>query len=138
MAKTERNEALAALAQLLREADGEKPATTRGMRPPSAADFRRAERYLTGLGIDSNEFAALLEGDADEGETHLPLVEGLLDRLVESSTADRSRVEVYGEAAEDPDLDQRVREIVRNEVERLKKTGGPVQDATERRNKKPR
>ncbi len=128
MSKTDRNEALASLAKLLRETDGEDVA------PSEAAEIRRAQRYLAGLGIEAEEFIAAYEGGAGETQSHVPLVDGLLDRLVESSSMERGRIDLFGGAPEEPDLDRRVREIVRSEVDRLKKTGQPA----ERRDKKTR
>ncbi len=113
MTKTDRNEALASLAKLLRETDGEEAV------PSAAAEVRRAKRYLAGLGIDVEEFVAAYEGGGGEAQ-HVPLVDGLLDRMVESAPMDRRRTDLFDGAPEEPDLDRRVREVVRTEVNRLK------------------
>jgi hypothetical protein len=118
MSKTDRNEALASLAKLLRETDGEDAA------PSGAAEIRRAKRYLAGLGIEAEDFIAAYEGGGGEAQPHVRLVDGLLDRLVESASADRGRTDPFDGAPEEPDLDRRVREIVRGEVGRLKAGGG--------------
>lgn len=125
MSKTDRNEALASLAKLLRETDGEDVV------PSGAAEIRRAQRFLAGLGIEAEEFIAAYQGGAGEAP-HVPLVDGLLDRLVESSSMERGRSDPFSGAPEDPDLDGRVREIVRSEVDRLKKTGKPTLRHSER------
>ncbi|HEV7668756.1 MAG TPA: hypothetical protein VGS22_09545 [Thermoanaerobaculia bacterium] len=118
------------MAKLLRETDGEDVA------PSRASEIRRAQRFLIGLGIEAEEFIAAYEGSDGDGQPHVPLVDGLLDRLVESASMDRGRIDPFGGAPEEPDLDRRVREIVRGEVERLKKTGKPGAPSTERRDPK--
>ncbi len=131
MSKTDRNEALASLAKLLRETDGEDGA------PSGASEVRRAQRFLAGLGIEAEEFIAAYEGGGGDEQPLVPLVDGLLDRLVESATMDRGRAHSFDDAPEEPDLDRRVREIVRGEVDRLK-AGKPSPKSAERRDKKPR
>ena len=128
MTKTDRNEALASLAKLLRETDGEDVV------PSGAAEIRRAKRFLAGLGIEAEEFVAAYEGGG-EAQPHVPLVDGLLDRMVESAPMDRGRTDLFDGAPEEPDLDRRVREIVRGEVNRLK-AGKASRRGTERRDKK--
>ncbi len=131
MAKKSKNEALASLARLLRETDalGEAPAT--------AVEIRRARRFLAGLGLEAEEFVAAFEGREGEGTQHLPIVEGMLDRLAESAKSDRGAGALYADAPEEPDLDRRVREIVRSEVDRLKKTGGQANKPSGGRGTKP-
>ena len=132
MSKTDRNEALASLAKLLRETDGEDVA------PSGAAEIRRAQRFLAGLGIEAEEFIAAYEGGSGETQPHVPLVDSLRDRLGESSSMERGRTDPFGGAPEEPDLDGRVREIVRSEVERLKRAGKPAARPTDRPEKKAR
>ena len=129
MTKTDRTEALASLAKLLRETDGED------VLPSGTAEIRRAKRYLAGLGIEVEEFVAAYEGGGGEAQPHVPLVDGLLDRMVESAPMDRGRTDLFDGAPEEPDLDRRVREIVRGEVNRLK-AGKASRRGTERRDKK--
>ncbi len=131
MPKTYPNEALASLAKLLRETDGEDVA------PVRAAEIRRAEKFLADLEIEAEEFIAAYEGRIAHGELAGSLVDGLLDRLVESGSQDRGRTDLFGDPPEDPDLDHRVRQIVRTEVDRLKKSKKAPQPAT-RRPKSPR
>ncbi|HXU32720.1 MAG TPA: hypothetical protein VN851_19290 [Thermoanaerobaculia bacterium] len=133
MSKTDRNEALASLAKMLRETDGEEAA------PSGASEIRRAKRYLAGLGLDAEDFIAAYEGGGGESQPHVPLVDGLLDRLVESTSMDRGRAHLFDGAPEEPDLDRRVREIVRGEVARLKPADDkPIRRPAERRDKKSR
>ena len=129
MTKTDRNEALASLAKLLRETDGEDAV------PSGAAEIRRAKRFLAGLGIEAEEFVAAYEGGGGEAQPLVPLVDGLLSRMVESAPMDRGRTDLFDGAPEEPDLDRRVREIVRGEVNRLK-AGKASRRGTERRDKK--
>lgn len=131
MPKTDRNEALASLAKLLRESDGEDVVSS-----PGAAEIRRAQRFLAGLGIEAEDYVALFEGGAGEPQPHVPLVDGLLDRLVESSSMERVRTDPFAGAPEEPDLDRRVREIVRSEVDRLKKGAKPGTHPAEKRDRK--
>lgn len=130
MSKTDRNEALASLAKLLRETEGDGA-------PSGAAELRRAKRYLAGLGIEAEDFIAAFEGSGGESQPHVPLVDGLLDRLVESASADRGRTDPFAGSPEEPDLDRRVRQIVRGEVNRLE-AAKPTRKGAERRDKKPR
>ncbi len=115
MPKTEQNEALASLAKLLRETDGEDVV------PVRPAEIRRAERFLAGLGIEAEEFVAAYEGKVADALPPLSLVDGLLDRLVESGSLERGRSDLFASTTEEPDLDRQVREIVRAEVDRLKR-----------------
>lgn len=131
MTKTDRNEALASLAKLLRETDGEDVV------PSGAAEIRRAKRYLAGLGIAAEEFVAAYEGGGGEAQPHAPLVDGLLDRMVESAPIDRGRTDLFDGAPEEPDLDRRVREIVRGEVNRLKAGGSARRNRGRRRRGEP-
>ncbi len=131
MPKTYPNEALASLAKLLRETDGEDVA------PVRAAEIRRAEKFLAELEIEADVFIAAYEGRSAHGELAGSLVDGLLDRLVESGSLDRGRTDWFGDAPEDPDLDHRVREIVRTEVDRVKKSKMASRPAA-RRPKSPR